>query len=79
MTTRTRIERLEKRCPARPTAETTVEPDLDFRVAGMPIDDVRRKSIRRLENAITDPRATPEQREEWRSLAERIRAAIQPE
>jgi len=78
MTTRTRIEKLEKRCRARPNAEATFPPDFDFRVAGMPRADVQRKYVQMLETAIADPRATPAQRAVWREQAELVRAAIQP-
>ena len=78
MTPRTLIERLEKSCPARSTAGATFEPDFNLRVCGMRPTDAQRKGIQALETAIADPRATPEQRAQWREGAERIRAAILP-
>ena len=78
MTPRTRIEQLENRCPARSTAGAMFEPDFNLRVCGMRRADTQRKCVQALETAIADPRATPEQRAQWREGAERIRAAILP-
>ena len=74
MTARSRIERLEKRVPARLEKQFGV--DLDFRVAGKSRQWVQGESIRRLQAGIADPRATDEQREYWRSLIERFEIAL---
>ena len=66
MKPRTWIEQMEKQYPARSTVRTTVEPALNFRVAGMPRADVQRKYVKALETGISDPRATPKQRALWR-------------
>ena len=76
MATRTRIERLEKRCPVGQSDGTTVEPDLNFRVAGLPRSEVQRRAIRALETAIADPRATDIQRETWRAEIMLIEPAL---
>ena len=79
MTPKTWIERLEKRHPPCVVAtEDEVEPDFSFRVSGIPHADAQRKAIQALKSAIADPRATAEQRTNWREHAKRIRAAIRP-
>ena len=62
MTPKTWIERLEKRCPARSPAGTTVEPNFSFRVAGMPRADAQRKYVQAVETAIADLRGCPRTR-----------------
>ncbi len=74
MTMKTRLAKLERQIPV--SATEGFHPDFEFRVAGMRRSDVQRETVRRLRAAIADPRATEEQRLEWRESAERIQAAI---
>ena len=75
MSTKTRIERLEK---AAPTLEIYEEfcPDFNFRVAGQSVNESRLELIAALRAAIADRRATEEQRVEWKACAEQFEAAL---
>lgn len=76
MTPRTRIERLEKRCPARPAEGATFKPNFGIRWAGIPRSEGQKTIIRALLKAIADPRATDIQRNSWRASIAAIIPAL---
>ena len=79
MNTRRRIELLEKEFQTRrdDDGDGAFRPDIyGFRVAGMKRSQAQEEVIRRLRNAIADPRATESQRDSWQRAIERIEPAL---
>ena len=74
MNGRRRIELLEKQIP-RSTGRPF--PDFDFEIVGLPRSYAQREMIRRLRLSIDDPRATPEQKQDWQRLISEIEGALE--
>ena len=78
MNVRSRIARLDKAIP-RMLSDNVFHQFRGINHMGWPIVEARRDMVRRLRDAIADPRASEPQRAVWQAYAEEIEAAIESE